>query len=807
MSHENQDQQDVRTNIPEGVKDRSSEKLVGAKQALKQKLMRAVMKQAMEEIGSADAIAGRVMGAVTSNTTTVPDASERLRELLLAEVGRITIESMADADATARQIADGIEIDRQEIQLVIDALRSRVMGSIGDAAIHSIADPARTAEEIHTSIPLSRQEVQAVIEALRDQLTSSVRSAALREFEDTDRVATEIHGTIPDHEESVASVRETVYGMLVEQIGRQTLERVADTGTVADEVRGKLDDVPAPVAEVAERVRTQLTEEARNHALESMQRVDSVVEDVLSAIGPDLQAVTDAVDRVRNNLIDEVTRRSRESVADTGATAEAAHLRIGSNPDEVVEATAELKDRLIQDISKRSTSSIGEDPDVVSKALSYVDPNGPAIRKVREAVKARILSDMLSTAIAEIHGEVGTAALELSAGLGPQAEGTVEDEGEDDDIPISFDYDDGADSDELEVEIDAMLQVIDADETSGESSSIAEADTWQPLGSFENNAEEESTASVANDDYPELNNAHDDYPELQEAAPADPESEWAPRPAGTQDTVLYIYGIRATADDPQGPMPLGITSERVDTVDYDGLSAVISSVSAATFGGEALKQNLQDATWLQENVRKHASIIEQLRSRQTILPMPFCTVAPNREALEESLSAQYESHFEALRRVEGRQEWGLRVYRNLSALESRVSESDRRIDGAFGSIAKGVVGYLRDEMKRVDRDDEQDPIKLMTEHCTQRSHESLLSLSVEGKLNPDRGGQAGPNEDMVLNTTYLVDDGQDDEMRAEVQRLQAEYADMGFRFEITGPWPPYHFVSSDKARDTVRSQQ
>lgn len=806
MSHENQDQQDVRTNIPEGVKDRSSEKLVGAKEALKQKLMRAVMKQAMDEIGSADAIAGRVMSAVASNTTTVPDAAARLRELLLAEVGRITIESMADADATARQVAEGIPIDRQEIQMVIDALRSRVMGSIEEAAINSIADPARTADEIHADIPLSREEVQAVIKALRDQLTSTVRAAVLRDFEDTDRVATEVHGTIGENEQGVASVRETVYKMLVEQIGRQTLDRVADTEAIAHEVRSKIEDVPAPVSEAAERVRVQLTDEARGRALESMQHIDNVVEEVLTAIGSDLQAMTDAVDRVRNDLIDEVTRRARESVSDTAASAEAAHLRIGSNPEEVMQASEALKDMLIQDISRRSTTSIGDDPDIVTKALSYVDPNGPSIRKVREAVKARLLSDMLSTAIAEIHGEVGTAARELSAGLGPIPRVAVdEDEGEEEeDIPISFDYD-VANADELEGEIDAMLQVIDAD------AADTEGDTgdWQPLGSFENHTDADQPADVAGDDYPELtgDDAVDDYPEIEASGPAEPESEWAPQPVGPPDSVLYVYGIGAAEGVARNQLPAGITEDGIETVSYDGLSALVSKVPTAAFAGEALKQNLKDAAWMQENVRKHASIIEELRSRQTILPMPFCTVSSNREAVQESLSTQYEAHFDALSRVEGRQEWGLRVYRNLQALESRVSESDRRLEGAFGSIAKGVVGYLRDEMKRVDRDDEQDPIKLMTEHCTQRSHESLLSLSVEGKLNPDRGGQAGPDEDIVLNTTYLVDDGQEEEVRAEVQRLQAEYADMGFRFEITGPWPPYHFVSSDKARDAVRSQQ
>jgi hypothetical protein len=46
---------------------------------------------------------------------------------------------------------------------------------------------------------------------------------------------------------------------------------------------------------------------------------------------------------------------------------------------------------------------------------------------------------------------------------------------------------------------------------------------------------------------------------------------------------------------------------------------------------------------------------------------------------------------------------------------------------------------------------------------------------------------------MVLNGAYLIPDG-DDRLRAEVERLAAEHAELGVEYELTGPWPPHNFT-------------
>jgi hypothetical protein len=46
----------------------------------------------------------------------------------------------------------------------------------------------------------------------------------------------------------------------------------------------------------------------------------------------------------------------------------------------------------------------------------------------------------------------------------------------------------------------------------------------------------------------------------------------------------------------------------------------------------------------------------------------------------------------------------------------------------------------------------------------------------------------------VLNASFLLAHGHEEAFRGELTALVNEHEPRGFRFEFTGPWPPYHFV-------------
>ena len=48
---------------------------------------------------------------------------------------------------------------------------------------------------------------------------------------------------------------------------------------------------------------------------------------------------------------------------------------------------------------------------------------------------------------------------------------------------------------------------------------------------------------------------------------------------------------------------------------------------------------------------------------------------------------------------------------------------------------------------------------------------------------------------MVLNAAFLVAPHQFEALQRTLTSLVARHGPHGFRFDFTGPWPPYHFVN------------
>ena len=94
-------------------------------------------------------------------------------------------------------------------------------------------------------------------------------------------------------------------------------------------------------------------------------------------------------------------------------------------------------------------------------------------------------------------------------------------------------------------------------------------------------------------------------------------------------------------------------------------------------------------------------------------------------------------------------------------------------------------GIVAEEMERV------------SEEYAQCSHDRLANHAEEAVISPLQSKElTGRKETMVLNGAYLVAEGQLAAFQAELESLEEEYDGLGFSYEMTGPWPPYNFVST-----------
>ncbi|MEW9668981.1 GvpL/GvpF family gas vesicle protein [Ammoniphilus sp. 3BR4] len=55
-------------------------------------------------------------------------------------------------------------------------------------------------------------------------------------------------------------------------------------------------------------------------------------------------------------------------------------------------------------------------------------------------------------------------------------------------------------------------------------------------------------------------------------------------------------------------------------------------------------------------------------------------------------------------------------------------------------------------------------------------------------------------DDMLFNCDYLVDRSHVEAFLACIGEYERSYKDLGWNFQVTGPWPPYHFSKMSKEK-------
>lgn len=243
---------------------------------------------------------------------------------------------------------------------------------------------------------------------------------------------------------------------------------------------------------------------------------------------------------------------------------------------------------------------------------------------------------------------------------------------------------------------------------------------------------------------------------------------------------LYVYGIVRTGALAEPPAAAAVDPAHGPTL-YEGgpLTAVVSEVDVGAFEGEALERNVASPQWLEQKVRAHESVLDEVLARAAVVPMRFGSIFSTDDGLRGMLREHADALLRALARVEGRSEWGVKVHCDRAALTDRLA-------GVAPGGGTGR-GYLLQKKARLAAD--------------ARAAEAGAAVAAEAHrrlgLAAEKGVLAPPRDPgVVLNASYLVLDSERDAFMRRVAELQ-EHQGPAFLFDVTGPWPPYHFTSAD----------
>jgi hypothetical protein len=267
---------------------------------------------------------------------------------------------------------------------------------------------------------------------------------------------------------------------------------------------------------------------------------------------------------------------------------------------------------------------------------------------------------------------------------------------------------------------------------------------------------------------------------------------------------LYVYCVGARDELAPlfgGELPDAMEGgRRLELVEAEDLAAVACAVPLSDYGEGALELKLADAAWTATRALRHERAVEHFARRATVVPLRFGTIYLRRENVARMLEERGAQLRTTLARIKGREEWGLNVYVERARLREQVASLSERLREMEESAASSPPGRAYLLRKKVDtlRDEEA------------RAEIRRAAASIEGELaaacdNAARlrvlKDEAGEQGELVARLAFLVRREGFEDFRAAAERLAERYTPLGFRFELTGPWPAYNFAAANEETD------
>lgn len=231
----------------------------------------------------------------------------------------------------------------------------------------------------------------------------------------------------------------------------------------------------------------------------------------------------------------------------------------------------------------------------------------------------------------------------------------------------------------------------------------------------------------------------------------------------------------------------------IEVVVERGLAALVSRVPAAEYNDESLREHLEDLEWVERTARAHEAVLEEALHSHTIVPLRLCTIYRDIDGPHRLLLENDQALTEALARVAGCREWGVKVFVDLEAFESATALEDEELTPSGGESAASGAAYLARRQRERSVAGRASELRAQ---CAEAVHSHVSRLAREAKSNPvQRPEVHGRELTMLLNGAYLLERERVSALEETVDDLKGRWQPSGFVIELTGPWPAYNFTS------------
>jgi hypothetical protein len=177
------------------------------------------------------------------------------------------------------------------------------------------------------------------------------------------------------------------------------------------------------------------------------------------------------------------------------------------------------------------------------------------------------------------------------------------------------------------------------------------------------------------------------------------------------------------------------------------------------------------------------------------VPFRFGTIYLDSTKAANAIARHRAELCEALDRIGDASEWGVKLYCDSDTLRRQIETESASIVGLRDRLMQASPGarfFLQKKYAKA-LDGETDATIASAVAGIRQSLDSRVCESTEIEVQP--AAVHGRSAQMVMNAAYLVAAGSLGLFRRTLAALQEKFAAHGFDHELTGPWPPYHFVS------------
>jgi hypothetical protein len=238
----------------------------------------------------------------------------------------------------------------------------------------------------------------------------------------------------------------------------------------------------------------------------------------------------------------------------------------------------------------------------------------------------------------------------------------------------------------------------------------------------------------------------------------------------------YVYAILGS----DTPLPVDVTGlrgSRVETVCHRALCAATSAIDATE-----LRVTAHDAL-------EHEAVVEGLRQFGPAIPVRFGTVLAGTPAVVRALSERYDTLVADLARLAGTVEFGLSVLWEEPDWDAGTEPPITTL-GGIASDEPGKPGsrYLRARLLQHRRD------------AARRAKAEAAARALDTLFHPlvlDTRWTIRPSSRVAARAAYLLHLSAVEAFQQAFEEARVLHPDL--RFLLSGPWPPYNFVTTPES--------